>query len=228
MSVRPYVLLSVAASLDGCIDDTGVARLLLSNEEDFDRVDEVRAGVDAILVGANTIRSDNPRLLVRSARRREQRVAAGRSPNPLKVTMTSSGEVDPAAEFFTTGENDKLVYTTTGAAAAVRERLGSVATVVEVGPAMDVHAVLADLADRKIERCMVEGGSATNTLFLTAGVVDELQLVYAPFFVGQARAPRLVNPAVFPQGPHHRMRLVEVRQIGEVVLLRYLAREHQH
>lgn len=63
---RPYVVLSAAVSLDGFLDDASERRLLLSNEEDFDRVDEVRAGVDAILVGAGTIHADDPKLLVRS------------------------------------------------------------------------------------------------------------------------------------------------------------------
>ncbi|MGH3431284.1 MAG: dihydrofolate reductase family protein, partial [Thermocrispum sp.] len=54
MSTRPYVLLSVATSLDGYLDDARSERLLLSNDEDFARVDGVRAGTDAILVGANT------------------------------------------------------------------------------------------------------------------------------------------------------------------------------
>jgi len=64
--VRPYVLLSCAMSIDGHIDDNGPERLLLSNAEDFDRVDEVRASCDAIMVGAGTVRRDNPRLLIRS------------------------------------------------------------------------------------------------------------------------------------------------------------------
>jgi 5-amino-6-(5-phosphoribosylamino)uracil reductase len=221
MSPRPYVLLSVAASLDGYVDDTSATRLLLSNDEDFDRVDEVRASADAILVGANTIRSDNPRLLVCSEERQRQRVSEGLPPTPLKVTLTSSGDVDPAAPFFMTGDNGKLVYTTTSALGFVRERLGEVSTVVDAGDPLDVHTLLADLADRKIERLMVEGGGVVHTLFLAAGVVDELHVVYAPFFVGQADAPRLVNPAVFPQGPGRRMTLAEVRQIGDVVLLRY-------
>lgn len=49
---QPYVLLSAAVSLDGFLDDTGPERLLLSGPADFDRVDEVRAASDAILIGA--------------------------------------------------------------------------------------------------------------------------------------------------------------------------------
>src|SRR5687768_4878133 len=77
MTGRPYVLLSCAMSIDGYIDDATGTRLLMSNEADFDRVDAVRADCDAILVGAHTIRVDNPRLLVRSAARRNARIARG-------------------------------------------------------------------------------------------------------------------------------------------------------
>ena len=62
MTDRPYVLLSAAMSVDGYLDDTGPQRLLLSDAVDRDRVDEVRAGVDAILIGATTMRRDDPGL----------------------------------------------------------------------------------------------------------------------------------------------------------------------
>src|SRR5580693_3236663 len=99
--MRPYVLLSAAMSADGYIDDASPRRLVLSGPEDLDRVDEVRAGCDAILVGAGTIRADDPRLLVRSAARRAARTARGLPSTPLRVTLTSGGDLDPAARFFT-------------------------------------------------------------------------------------------------------------------------------
>ena len=68
MPPPPYVLLSCATSADGYLDDASPERLILSGPADLDRVDEVRAGCDAILVGAQTIRADNPRLLVRDPR----------------------------------------------------------------------------------------------------------------------------------------------------------------
>ncbi|MFD6104061.1 RibD family protein, partial [Nocardia salmonicida] len=104
------VLLSVAASLDGYIDDASARRLLLSNTADFDRVDQIRAESDAILIGAQTLRTDNPRLLVNSAERRAARVAAGKPEYPVKVTVTDSGDLDPHLRFWHTG-GDKLVYT---------------------------------------------------------------------------------------------------------------------
>lgn len=225
MSPRPYVLISAAASLDGYLDDNGAARLLLSDDADFDRVDEVRAGVDAILVGANTVRRDDPRLLVRSAARRRRRSEAGLPASPTKVTLTGGGQLDPAARFFTTGESDKLVYVASTALAATRDRLGSLATVVDGGDGLALPGMLADLASRGVRRLMVEGGAAVQASLLAARVVDELQVVYAPLFVGSAGGTRLAGSGELGHGGHDPMTLAEVRAIGDHVLLRYLLGE---
>jgi 5-amino-6-(5-phosphoribosylamino)uracil reductase len=217
---RPYVLLSCGMSIDGYLDTATEQRLLLSNDADFDRVDAVRAASDAIMVGAGTIRQDNPRLLVRSAARRDDRVARGLRPNPVKVTVTGRGDLDPAGRFFA-GDADKLVYCASAALDATRERLGALATVIDGGDPVDLRRMLADLRGRGVRRLMVEGGERMHTQFLTAGLVDELHLVVAPFFVGDSRAPRFVGDGAFPWGPDHRATLAEVRQIGDVALLRY-------
>jgi 5-amino-6-(5-phosphoribosylamino)uracil reductase len=221
---RPYVLLSVAASVDGYIDDATDTRLLLSNDADFDRVDEVRAGCDAILVGAGTIRRDDPRLLVRSAARQDERRRRGLPAQPAKVTLTASGDLDPSARFFTVGDTEKLVYAPSSVTPALARHLGASATVVDAGQPLDAQAMLADLTHRRIGRLMVEGGSTVHTWFLTAGVVDEIDLVIAPVFVGDPDAPRFVGAGRFPQDADNRMVLAEVRRIEDVVLLRYLPR----
>ncbi len=209
-------------SLDGYIDDTHQARLILSNDEDLDRVDEVRAGVDAILVGANTIRRDNPRLLVRSLARQGERIRRGLPPHPMKVTLTGRGDLNVTARFFSVGDSEKLVYARDRVAPAVRETLADVATVVAAGEPIDLGVVLDDLGARKVERLMVEGGCAIHTRFLSAGLVDEIHLVIAPFFVGDRDAPRFVHPGRFPQSSERPMTLAQTRRIGNVVLLRYL------
>lgn len=221
MADRPYTLLSCGMSLDGFIDSTKVRRLPLSNDDDFDRVDAVRATCDAILVGARTVRNDNPRLLIKSAERREQRVARGLPSGPMKVTVTSRGDLDPSAKFFCTGEAEKLVYCPSDAADALRSRLDGVATVVDSGERVDMEYVSRDLSDRGVERLMVEGGGRIHTQFLTADLADELNLVVAPFFLGDAGAHRFVGDGCFPWNPYRRAPLAEIRQIGDVVLLRY-------
>ncbi len=224
---RPYVLLSAAVSLDGHLDTRpGEDRLLLSNKEDFDRVDSVRAGVDAILVGAGTLRADNPRLLVNSAERRAARIAAGKPEYPLKVTLTGTGDLDPGWKFWHHG-GDKLVLAVGDAAATkARANLGGLATV-ETVPAETVWPSALDvLGDvHGIERLMVEGGGTIHTQLLAAGLADELHLVIAPLLVGQPDAVRMLGPATYSGGPTARLHLLETRQIGDVVLLRYAPKD---
>lgn len=222
MTARPYVLLSVAMSIDGYIDDTTPERLLLSNDADFDRVDQVRAESDAILIGATTLRRDNPRLLVNSAERRAEREARGLPPYPLKITVTAGGDLDAGLKFWHHG-GDKLVYAPDPAVPKLRERLGDLAEVVGLGSGLDFAAMLDDLGTRGVGRLMVEGGGTIHTQFLTAGLADEIHVAIAPFFVGDPRAPRFVNPGTFANDPAHRMTLAEARAIGDIAFLRYLA-----
>jgi 5-amino-6-(5-phosphoribosylamino)uracil reductase len=221
MAERPYTLLSCGMSIDGYLDSATVKRLPLSNDADFDRVDAVRASCDAILVGAATVRNDNPRLLVRSPARRDARLARGLQSTPIKVTVTRHAQLDACANFFATGDTEKVVYCASDSVDRAQEHLGGVATVVDGGQPVDMHHVSEDLYSRGVHRLMVEGGGTVHTQFLTADLADELHLVVAPFFVGDSRARRFVGDGRFPWNPRRRATLAEVRQIGDVVLLRY-------
>jgi 5-amino-6-(5-phosphoribosylamino)uracil reductase len=221
MPDRPYILLSCGMSIDGYLGAATPRRLELSNDADFDRVDAVRASCDAILVGAATVRTDNPRLLVRSQNRRDERAARGLPTSPMKVTVTERLELDPGADFFTTGDNEKLVYCTSPRVVDARSRLGEVATVVDGGQHVQMRKLTEDLGARGVQRLMVEGGGMVHTQFLTDDLADELQLVVAPVFVGDSRATRFVGDGRFPWNPGRRATLADVRQIGDVVLLRY-------
>ncbi len=200
--MRPHVILSCAMSLDGYIDDATDERLILSGPADLDRVDELRASCDAILVGAGTVRADNPRLLVRSAERRRRRTS-----DPIKVTLTTTGDLDPGAAFFTAGDAARIVYVPPGTAVDLP------ATVVAVD---GLPALLADLAGRGVERLLVEGGTSVHTAFLSGGLADEIQLAVAPILVGGGT--RFVDPATFPSG---RLHLEAMEQVGDMAVLTY-------
>jgi 5-amino-6-(5-phosphoribosylamino)uracil reductase len=222
---RPYTLLSCSMSIDGYIDGATESRLLLSNAEDFDRVDEVRAGVDAILVGATTVRNDNPRLLVRDAGRRRARVDRGLPEHPTKVTVTQRGRLDTSHRFFADDGSDKLVYACSRVADELAGRLGTVSEIVDAGDPVSMSDLTTDLHTRGVRRLMVEGGGAVHTQFLAEDLVDELQLVIAPFFVGEPGARRFVGEGRFPWNPGRRATLAETQQLGDVVLLRYALSE---
>ena len=222
MPSRPYVLLSCATSADGYLDDATPRRLILSGPADLDRVDEVRAGCDAILVGARTVRTDNPRLLIRDPRRRARRTARGLPEHPARVTLTATGDLDLQARFFAPGAL-RLVYCATSALAVARARLGhrgDSAVLIDAGDPLSFDFMLSDLAERGVARALVvEGGGHILGEFLAAGLADELNLAVAPFFIADPAAPRLDLPGPGADGP---MTLAETCRVGEVALLRYL------
>jgi 5-amino-6-(5-phosphoribosylamino)uracil reductase len=219
---RPYTVLSCAVSVDGYLDDASPDRLLLSGPEDLDEVDELRAGVDAILVGAGTIRADDPRLLVRDPARSAARTAAGRPPHPLRVTLTATGDLDPAARFFT-GPGTPLVYCAAAAAPAAQKGLqGSGAAVIAAGAELSLAAVLHDLyAERAVATVLIEGGSRILAQALAGGLADELRLAVAPFFIADPAAPRFAVAAHYPHTAASPMTLTSLRQVGMVAVHRY-------
>lgn len=177
-------------SVDGYLDDASDQRRLLSNTADFDRVDEERARCDAIMVGGNTYRRDQPRLRIRSTTRQAARQAQGLPAHPLRVLVSRS--LQP-------GE-DWLVYDS-------------------------IDAALSDLPRRGVRRLMVEGGGEVLSQFLTRGLADELHLAIAPVFIGDEPAPPGSAPAPRLHGAT-RATLAEVRRLDQVVVLRYLLKDH--
>lgn len=177
------------------------------------------------MVGAQTVRADNPRLLVKSAARRQRRVAAGLPSSPQRVTISATGDLDPGGRFFAAEPAPPLVYVPDAVALRVARRLAGVAVVVAAPVSagegrLELGWLLADLVARRIDRLMVEGGATVLGQFLAAGLADEFQLAVAPVFVADPRAPRLLagGPAGSLAG---RMRLDTVSQAGDMAILHY-------
>ena len=205
----PLRLLSAAMSVDGYIDDAWPERLVLSGDADLDRVDAVRATVDAILVGPARSAATTRACSCAPRTRVGERVAAG-------ARRTREGDDHPRRATSTPTRGSSPRATRRRSSTCRREwpppeRLGAVADVVDAGAPLDPRRVLADLAGRGVARLMVEGGTARAHAVPDRGPGDELHLVVAPFFVGDPAAPRFVGAGSFPHDARHRMRLAEVR-----------------
>lgn len=219
--LRPYVIAKCAVSLDGYLDDSNPERLILSNSEDLAVRDEVRAECDAILVGANTVRKDDPSLTVKSAELRSVRRARGLSENPMRVTLTQSAVLPPEARFFAQDGTSKIVYCNGVCEEKLKALLAGVADVRACIPQLTIQAVLADLQQSGVKKLMIEGGSALLSSFLMAKLLDELEISVAPFFVADKFAPRLVKYGQFPFNQDNRMKLLSVKQVSDMVIIRY-------
>jgi 5-amino-6-(5-phosphoribosylamino)uracil reductase len=219
---KPYVLVKCAMSIDGFIDDTSKERLILSDNADFERVDSERAECDAILLGAEAVRKDNPRLLIRSEEKRNIRLNKGLPENPIKVTLTTTGNLSSSLNFFTVGNSQKVIYCGCNSRKDLLKPLENLCRIVFVPtPLVDPKFILHDLANHGINKLMVEGGTRTLTDFLTNGLVDELQISIAPFFVGESLAPRFVNSGTYVNDKTKRMKLTKIEMVGDMALLTY-------
>jgi riboflavin biosynthesis pyrimidine reductase len=107
---RPYVIVNVAASVDGKIDTFERHGAAISSEADRARVDALRASVDAVMVGGHTVVDEDPRLTVKSAELRAERVARGLSENPAKVGVVSHLDLNPEGRFVTEGPARVIVF----------------------------------------------------------------------------------------------------------------------
>jgi riboflavin-specific deaminase-like protein len=218
----PYTLVSCAISVDGCLDDSSPERLVLSGPEDLDAVDELRSTVDAILVGAGTVRADNPRLLIRDPGRQKARAARGLPSHPRRVTLTVTEDLDPDAHIFTGQGEPPLVYCPPSVAPRLRSRIGGRAEVAGLGHPLTLRTILSDLSERGVARLLIEGGAQVLAEALQADLADELRLAVAPFFVGDPGAPRFAPPGAYRQGPGNPMTLADARRVGSVTVSRYL------
>lgn len=223
MSRYPYTILSSAISLDGFLDDTSGERLLLSGPEDFNRVDEVRASCDGILVGAHTLRVDNPSLRIRSQALVEKRLRTHNSQDLIRITLTSSGNLPPSHAFFRDSDSPILVYCTSACVEALSSVLQHTdAEVISAGDnQVSLQRLMLDLKSRGVHRLLIEGGQQIATVFLAENLVNELHIAVAPFFVGEQGAPRLVGPGTFPYNKTNRMRLHATAMAGDMAVLTY-------
>lgn len=184
------VFASVALSGDGCMDDRSPRRLMLSTPADWREVMRLRAWADAILVGAETVRRDNPSLTVRDEALRCERLAAGRPADPVKVTLSRTLRLDPASNFFTAGTAPRIVFTDNPAASP----LDAAADVVRCSD-LSAARIVTELEKRGLRRLLVEGGPRTLGMFLDEKLVDTLRVAVNPAVcVGDPAAPRFEPP----------------------------------
>ncbi len=208
------IILSAAVSADGYLDDLAPERLILSSPEDWRAIYALRAECDAILVGAETLRQDNPSLVIRDPKLRKKRLAEGRSADIMKVTVSASGNLDPDLKFFTEGEGEKVIFTT----GIVSNELSELSTVVS-RPELNASVIVIQLRKMGVKTLMVEGGSKILSMFLAEKSWDEFRLGIAPFFVAEQGAPRLVMDGEYPP-----MKLVRSERLGQTAVLHFVNR----
>ena len=190
---RPFVFINVAMTADGKIDTVQRKGAAISSRGDKERVDQLRAGADAILVGGRTLLDEDPKLTVKSEVLRAERVRRGRSPNPVKVGVVTRADIKEDSEFLNTGPAGIVIFTTrhTSKRQLSLLKARNVDVYVDDAQQVNLERALATLKDLGIDRLMVEGGATLNFALMQLSLVDEITAYVAPMIFGGESAPTL-------------------------------------
>jgi 2,5-diamino-6-(ribosylamino)-4(3H)-pyrimidinone 5'-phosphate reductase len=206
-------------TLDGKIATAERRKFDLSSREDRRRMAALRDSAGALIVGAGTLRAEDPPPFVRG----QKRPGKGRRGPFAWVILTRSLEVPAASRVLRSDEIEKIIVAPEGAGTEAQERaLRAVAEVWRIGRGgVDLAALLGRLRERGIRRVVVEGGGEVNFSFLEAGLVDEVFVTLCPYLLGGAGAPTLADGAGFSNASAPRLVLLGLERAAGEVFLHY-------
>lgn len=213
---KPYVIIVSAMSIDGRLASrTGYSRL--SCPFDLKRLHEIRANVDAIMVGANTIINDDPSLTPRY-------VKALR--NPIRVVIDGRLRIPLDARVIINKEAPTIVVTTESAPTDKIEKMRSLGVDVWImgKDRVNLRETLERLYEEKrVKKILVEGGGHLNWELIHEGLVDEIRLTISPYVFGSGTS--FIEGLGYPttsEGPRLKLSWIKVCECGNEVVLDYV------
>ncbi len=219
---RPFTFINSAMSADGKISTKERKQVRISGNVDFDRMDELRASSDAVMVGIGTVLADDPSLTVKSEARRAARKADGREENPVRVVVDSKARTPIDADIFKKGEGTRVVAVSRSAPRERVKVLEEVAVVIVAGEnKVDLPELVVRLKEVGIDRLMIEGGAGLNWGMLSCGLVDEIYSFVGNLIIGGSSSPTLVDGPGFEENEIMGLEFVSCERMDDGVVLKW-------
>jgi len=221
--MRPAVIVNIAMSADGKLSTRERRQVKISGKEDFARVDRLKAGCDAVMVGIGTVLADDPSLTVKGPDLKSRRISEGKPEHPVRVVIDSSARIPLDASVLNKGDGQRVVVVSAradpGRVAGLKEK----ATVIVAGKdTVDLAAALDELGTMGIRRLMAEGGGTLIAGLVRAGLVDELYTYVGSIIIGGKDAPTPADgPGWIKEDEFARLTLADVSRMDDGVLLHW-------
>ena len=211
---RPHIILSGAITLDGKLATrTGDSKL--STKRDKIRVYKLRSKVDAIIIGKNTAKIDDPLLSIHNIKGR----------NPIRIILDSNGTLDTNSRIIKTcSKIPTIIAVSKKAKPRNLEKLKKFPITVLVcgNDKINIKNLLKILKQKKIKNVLLEGGGITNWTFLKEKLVDDVIITVTPYLVGGNIATTLVDGTGFSKIiGSTRLKLKNVRKVKNEITLHY-------
>ncbi|WP_276301625.1 2,5-diamino-6-(ribosylamino)-4(3H)-pyrimidinone 5'-phosphate reductase [Halorussus lipolyticus] len=215
------VVVNTAMSADGKLSSRQREQIAISGPDDFDRVDGLRAGSDAVMVGIGTVLADDPHLTLDDPERQSARRDRGESAHPIRVVADSKARTPTDARILDDSATTYLLVSESAPTERIEELTGTGARLITAGDErVELDAALSALDSEGIDQLMVEGGGELIFSLFEDELVDELRVFVGSKVIGGRDAPTLADGegfvAEFPE-----LALDDVERIDDGVLLRY-------
>ncbi len=221
--MRPFVFINIASSIDGKISDEKKRQIKISCEEDFKRVDELRADSDAIMVGIGTVLSDNPSLTVKRRYLREKRIKLGKSENPLRVVVDSKAKIPIDAKVLN-DEAKTIIAVSERASNRKLKILSQKADVFVCGKErVNLKELMSYLYNIGVRKLMVEGGGTLISSLLRERLVDEIMIYYGNIIIAGKNSPTIADGESFEEPLE--VELLSFKKIGNGLLTKWRIKE---
>jgi 2,5-diamino-6-(ribosylamino)-4(3H)-pyrimidinone 5'-phosphate reductase len=221
--MRPYIVVNVAMSADGKISTRERRQVKISGRQDFARVDRLKSGSDAVMVGIGTVLADDPSLTVKAEECRTYRLNRGVDEHPVRIVVDSAGRIPLEASLLHKGAGKRIVAVSHRADPRKIASLQRYATVIISGEnEVDLPILFDKLGEMGIQRVMVEGGGTLIAGLITAGLVNEIYTFIGNMIIGGKDSPTLVDgEGYIRESEFCRLTLIEMHKIENGVLLHW-------
>jgi 2,5-diamino-6-(ribosylamino)-4(3H)-pyrimidinone 5'-phosphate reductase len=221
--MRPYVVVNVAMSADGKLSTRERRQVKISGVQDFTRVDRLKAGCDAVMVGIGTVLADDPSLTVKADECRQRRRSRGVDEHPVRIVVDSTARIPPMASILHKGEGKRIIAVSARAAPERVAALQKIADVIVAGERqVDLSAMMDQLGAMGIQRVMVEGGGTLIAGLIAAGLVDEIYSFIGNIIIAGKDAPTLADGLGFTsEADFCQLTLLEASRMENGILLHW-------
>ena len=220
---RPFVAATFAMTADGRITTRKFTPVDFTSREDKLHLLRQRALADAVLVGHSTLKKDNVRLGLPKGEMREERIARGQTPSPLRVIVSNKGRIDLSLKIFASDIAPIVIFSTTRMPARYQKQLREKATLhLSEANSVDLAWMLQQLRrDYRVRTVACEGGATLFRSMIELGLIDQLNLTIAPYLFGGKTAPTLTGLSAEFLPASVRFTLKDMRTVGDECFLTY-------
>jgi 2,5-diamino-6-(ribosylamino)-4(3H)-pyrimidinone 5'-phosphate reductase len=212
---RPYIIINCAASVDGKIALPSRKQFKISSDEDIQRMYKLRNECDAVLVGINTVLTDDPKLTVKEKYVKNPK-------QPLRIILDSKCRI-PEKVLVLNTVSKTLIFTINSNERYIEgNHIEVIGCKANTEGQIDLKCAIEMLYQKGVRKLLVEGGGTVIWNFLQKKLVDDLFIYIGPYIIGGKKTPTIADgPGIQNEDEIINLKIIEMKRLGSGILIHY-------